>query len=635
MKLTDKQIIEQIGQGNAEGYEFFIKEYQARIYNFIYRMVENREDASDLTQETFIKIFEKAGDLSKKETLNLKAYLYKTAQNTTLNEIKKRKRERPKEDLEVEDINVYQDPERALLLKEQIEKTRKVAGSMSEGHRVVLSLKELQELNYKDIAEIMGMTKTAVGVLLMRARLKFKEGYAMSEIQKEELSKECKEILPLISSYLDKETTREESKQVEKHLAECPLCSLARDELADASTSYRVLLPVIPPVGILGSLHEKIFELMSSYATPTARAGMSWFKKTMIGIPVIALTLILVTGAAYIYQRINEPVSLRESKRTASSKIPVAIPEQKKSSKIAFVRDGDIWIMNPDGSGQEKLTKTGKARSPSWSPDGTNIAFFDDSDDSIPMHPIYIYDLKTSKVKHVKGARSIITRETHPVRFVDNETILYLDKAGAGASMKYQINKINISENSEINIDILEIPNTQHEFLEDISSLDVTQADGGKLILSISLYRIDEMTGPMKRVFISECFLITSINGDIQKKLVPELNFMKDTRYEARNLKWSPDGKQFSFSGAEEGTNLSLIICDTETDKFEVVVRPSYDHIHQPTWSSDGQKIAYHSIGTGGEALNEIWVAGSNGKKPHRIAENAAQPAWSPELAID
>lgn len=181
-------LLTQLSEGKKEAYTALIDTYESKIYNFAYRMVENKYDAEDITQETFIRIIEKARDLSTRDEMNLSAYTYKVAKNLTLNEIERKKKEKASDTLEKEDLNVYQDPERALLLKEQIQKTRRVSQDLSEGHRLALTLKELQGLTYQEMSEVMGMTKTNIGVFLLRARLKFKEAYMMSEISQESLS---------------------------------------------------------------------------------------------------------------------------------------------------------------------------------------------------------------------------------------------------------------------------------------------------------------------------------------------------------------------------------------------------------------------------------------------------------------
>ncbi|UQZ83651.1 ECF RNA polymerase sigma-E factor [Paenibacillus konkukensis] len=56
-QLTDEQLVDQIRQGDEEAYRFLIERHKHYIYTLVYRMVEHRETAEDLTQEIFIKLY--------------------------------------------------------------------------------------------------------------------------------------------------------------------------------------------------------------------------------------------------------------------------------------------------------------------------------------------------------------------------------------------------------------------------------------------------------------------------------------------------------------------------------------------------------------------------------------------------
>lgn len=80
----------------------------------------------------------------------------------------------------------------------------------------------------------------------------------------------------------------------------------------------------------------------------------------------------------------------------AASAAPVAAAP---IGKIAFVRDGDIWIMDSDGGGQRQLTNYGDAHSPFWSPDSNHIVFFKKSQ-------LMFYDLQSGRSKEIASIRT-------------------------------------------------------------------------------------------------------------------------------------------------------------------------------------------------------------------------------------
>ncbi|HEB13326.1 MAG TPA: sigma-70 family RNA polymerase sigma factor [Actinobacteria bacterium] len=255
MEVSDEQLVFRVNQGDSSAYESLFERYQGAIYNFSYSIVGNREDAKDVAQEAFIKVFEALPRLSQ---LNFSAYLYRTARNIAIDEIKAKKRFGRPDILEIkEETNIHADPQRALLLGEQQAQVKAVAQRLPEDQRTALTLREIQELPYEQISSIMDMPKNSVGVLLMRARMKFKQEFRMSQLDIEKLSLECKKMLPLLSALIDNELDDAKKVEVKEHLEDCPLCRLALEEFTQASRSYRAIVPLIPPASIKAGVWSK------------------------------------------------------------------------------------------------------------------------------------------------------------------------------------------------------------------------------------------------------------------------------------------------------------------------------------------------------------------------------------------
>jgi len=264
----EAELVSMVRNGDVSSYEPLFESYQGKIYNFVYGLLGNTEDAKDVTQEAFIKVFEALPRIEKE--LNFSAYLYRTAHNLAIDELKSKKRFTSPETFDVEDTSIYVHPERAALLKEQQAKTRNAVADLSEGFRAVLALRELQELSYDQIASILQIPKNSVGVLLSRARLKLKGAFRMSHVDVDKLSKECKKMLPLLSAFVDNELTADERAGVEKHLEDCPLCRLALEEMTEASKSYRGLIPLLPPLALKADLFSKISQISKISSTKGA-----------------------------------------------------------------------------------------------------------------------------------------------------------------------------------------------------------------------------------------------------------------------------------------------------------------------------------------------------------------------------
>ncbi len=265
MDIADEQLVTSARHGDASAYSSLFEKYQGGIYSFAYSLVRSSEDAKDIAQEAFIKVFEALPRLE--ERAKFSSYLYRTARNLAMDELSKQKRFGPPEQVDFEkDDHIYSDPQRSVLLQEQQSDVRRAAANLADDYRTVLALRELQDLSYDEISSVMEIPKNSVGVLLLRARLKFKQEFRMSQVDVEKLSKECKKMLPLLSAYVDNELSYEERARVQEHLDDCPLCRLTVEEMTEASKSYRGFIPVIPPPDLKADVFAQIQNQLSGEA---------------------------------------------------------------------------------------------------------------------------------------------------------------------------------------------------------------------------------------------------------------------------------------------------------------------------------------------------------------------------------
>lgn len=244
--LRDRELVAAVQAGDSSAYGELFERYQQKIYSFTYGILGNADDARDVTQDAFVRVFEALPKKSPDE-VEFAAYLYRAARNASYDVAKARGRFTSPEALEtVEESTMDAHPERATLFAEQQDVVRRALSSLPEDYRAVLLLREVQEMSYAEIAEALDMPRNTAGVMIMRARLKFKEAFRMAHVDAETLCAECQAMLPKLSAYIDDELKPADRAKVETHLADCPLCRLALDEMRESSKSYRAILPLIP-----------------------------------------------------------------------------------------------------------------------------------------------------------------------------------------------------------------------------------------------------------------------------------------------------------------------------------------------------------------------------------------------------
>jgi RNA polymerase sigma factor (sigma-70 family) len=164
--------------GDLAAYDDLVRRYQERIYATLYHMTSNHEDANDLAQEAFIKAFQALKSF--KGGSSFYTWVYRIAVNKTINFLKQRKN-RAQMSLDDLDFNAEHDPDLVALISEktprreinlaELQETLNIAlQKLSEHHRLVVTLHDVQGLSHEEIAEIMDCNIGTVRSRLFYAR---------------------------------------------------------------------------------------------------------------------------------------------------------------------------------------------------------------------------------------------------------------------------------------------------------------------------------------------------------------------------------------------------------------------------------------------------------------------------------
>jgi RNA polymerase sigma-70 factor (ECF subfamily) len=181
---AEEELVRRTRRGDLEAYDELVRRYQERIYATIYHMTSNHEDANDLAQETFIKAYQALKSF--KGGSSFYTWLYRIAVNKTINFLKQRKN-RAHLSLNDLDFNAEHDPDLLALvsdktprrdanLNELQEKLNEAMQKLSEPHRLVVTLHDIQGLAHEEIAEIMDCNIGTVRSRLFYARQQL-QGY--------------------------------------------------------------------------------------------------------------------------------------------------------------------------------------------------------------------------------------------------------------------------------------------------------------------------------------------------------------------------------------------------------------------------------------------------------------------------
>ncbi len=176
--IPEGDLVRRARDGDISAYDDLVKRYQERIYATIYHMTSNHEDASDLAQEAFIKAF--SALKSFKGGSSFYTWLYRIAINKTINFLKQRKN---KIHLSLNDLdfNAENDPDLVALvshktphreagLLELQKKLNEALLKLSDSHRMVVVLHDIQGLSHEEVGEIVGCNVGTVRSRLFYAR---------------------------------------------------------------------------------------------------------------------------------------------------------------------------------------------------------------------------------------------------------------------------------------------------------------------------------------------------------------------------------------------------------------------------------------------------------------------------------
>lgn len=184
---ADLVVVKQVQAGDVAAFDRLILKYRERVFGVVYNLTANREDASDLTQDAFIKAFQSINRFQ--GNCSFFTWLYKIAVNTTLSHLRKNRMrsffslEKLHEDgtnaQVIEQLTDKKGADRDTYLNELKEKLNEALQKLSIPHRTVITLFEIDGLSHSEIAEVMGCSEGTV-----RSRLHYAKQFLQGELGK-------------------------------------------------------------------------------------------------------------------------------------------------------------------------------------------------------------------------------------------------------------------------------------------------------------------------------------------------------------------------------------------------------------------------------------------------------------------
>jgi RNA polymerase sigma-70 factor (ECF subfamily) len=185
LRDPDIRLMLRVRDDDQAAFAELVERFQHRLVGVMHHLVGNADEAEDLAQEVFLRVYRTRKKYTPKAKFS--TWLFTIANNLALNALRDRQR-RPVLPLEVRESGPLgprpaenaaaardEPPAHNLQQQELADVIRKALDDLNERQRVAIVLNKFEDMNYADIAEVMGLSVKAVKSLLSRARMKLRE----------------------------------------------------------------------------------------------------------------------------------------------------------------------------------------------------------------------------------------------------------------------------------------------------------------------------------------------------------------------------------------------------------------------------------------------------------------------------
>jgi Tol biopolymer transport system component len=273
--------------------------------------------------------------------------------------------------------------------------------------------------------------------------------------------------------------------------------------------------------------------------------------------------------------------------------------------RLAFVKDGDIYVINADGTGAQPLIQTPAYEGdPAWSPDGTRIAFVsyrEEADTSHPNEEIYV-----ATVTSPDDTQENLPRYRSPLTLRKIINLTHNPAHDRAPTWSPDGWRIAFASDREYHWGIFTVNAPPIE--KDEAAVPATDGHIDKREVQI---------------------LTTDVTADVYE--TPALRLTYNYRYYDAHPDWSPDGKTIAYTS---DTGYAWSTSRTRANYMDTEPFPGLEAMKStmhPAWSPDGSRLALVSNLEGNW---EIYTIAADGTDPLRLTHHGAhdiQPAWSPD----
>jgi RNA polymerase sigma-70 factor, ECF subfamily len=291
-QVRDDEQVELIKFAVKDGASFdaLFDQYSGLVYNLAFRFSQNRADADDISQEVWLKVYQRLGSLRSSRAFS--SWLWQIASRVCLDRARKLRKIEPLS----EDLHTGGSLEDDVANASEAQLAWQALACLPPKQKLALYLREVEDLDYREIARAIGTSVGSVAMSLFRARKQLATSY--QELYTSP-SARCRLSRKLMAALVDDEGDEVSKRALRAHLDSCPACEHTNAELKRGSRTYGAL-PIVPSWAARLLSQPFVTQAASSQVSALAVIG-SHLQQALIpvlataGLAVASLTLPVVS----------------------------------------------------------------------------------------------------------------------------------------------------------------------------------------------------------------------------------------------------------------------------------------------------------------------------------------------------
>ncbi len=176
--LSDADVMLRVKAGDEPAFDYLVQKYRRPMVSFMYRMAHNAAAAEDLAQEVFLRVYRSRG--SYEASAKFTTWLYRIATNLAVNHARDTRHERPENMASLDEADeetgttmdvadTSPNVEEKLVKQERLKAIRQKVENLPERQRLAVLMHKYQQMDYKQIGEVLNLSESATKSLLFRA----------------------------------------------------------------------------------------------------------------------------------------------------------------------------------------------------------------------------------------------------------------------------------------------------------------------------------------------------------------------------------------------------------------------------------------------------------------------------------